>query len=73
LRDNTERPVTIEEGTNQLLGSDPAKIVPAVRALLQGPVREGRLPALWDGHTADRIATELLRFGAAHQASRSSH
>jgi UDP-N-acetylglucosamine 2-epimerase (non-hydrolysing) len=65
LRDNTERPVTITEGTNQLVGSDPEKIMPAVRALLEGPAREGRIPALWDGHAAERIADELIRFCAS--------
>jgi len=65
LRDNTERPVTITEGTNQLVGSDPEKILPAVRALLGGPPREGRVPALWDGYAAERIADELIRFCAA--------
>ena len=65
LRDNTERPVTITEGTNRLLGSDPEKIGPAVRALLNGSPLEGRIPALWDGHAAERIADELIHFCAA--------
>ncbi len=63
LRDNTERPVTISDGTNRLLGSDPARIGPAARELLAGSLAEGgpaRIPELWDGHAAERITSELL-------------
>jgi UDP-N-acetylglucosamine 2-epimerase (non-hydrolysing) len=74
LRDNTERPVTISEGTNQLLGSDPRAIAPAVRKLLaeektprDGSLRERaiRVPELWDGHAAERMADALIAFCAA--------
>jgi len=56
LRDNTERPVTIELGTNVLLGLDPARIseIPALVRESSGPAPEP--PPLWDGHAADRIA-----------------
>jgi UDP-N-acetylglucosamine 2-epimerase (non-hydrolysing) len=54
LRENTERPITIDEGTNVLVGSDPRRIEEeATRAL--GGDRKGRIPLLWDGHTAERI------------------
>jgi UDP-N-acetylglucosamine 2-epimerase (non-hydrolysing) len=60
LRENTERPVTITEGTNQLVGTDPARIVPAARETLQGGARKGRMPELWDGRAAERIARILV-------------
>lgn len=56
LRANTERPITVTEGTNVLLGADPAAIAPAVDDILQGRHHGGRVPALWDGHAAERIA-----------------
>ncbi|GAC1607943.1 MAG: UDP-N-acetylglucosamine 2-epimerase (non-hydrolyzing) [Myxococcales bacterium] len=65
LRENTERPVTVEVGTNQLVGADPAQIVPAARAVLEGRAKKGALPELWDGRAAERIAAILVRFCAA--------
>ncbi len=59
LRANTERPVTIAQGTNRLLGEDPAAIVPAVSSILAGWTPNGRKPALWDGHAGERIAALL--------------
>ena len=56
LRDNTERPITIDEGTNILLGSDANAIVPAVDDILATGGKQGRVPALWDGRAADRVA-----------------
>jgi UDP-N-acetylglucosamine 2-epimerase (non-hydrolysing) len=61
LRENTERPITISEGTNQLIGTDPAKIVAAAKAILGGQGKPGRIPPLWDGHAAERIVDVLLR------------
>jgi UDP-N-acetylglucosamine 2-epimerase (non-hydrolysing) len=60
LRDNTERPITCIEGTNRLVGSDPGRIVAASRQILRGDVISGRVPELWDGRAAERIA-EVLR------------
>jgi len=60
LRDNTERPVTLTEGTNQLVGRDPDRIVAAARAVLASPP-PARAPALWDGRAGQRIAAALLR------------
>jgi UDP-N-acetylglucosamine 2-epimerase (non-hydrolysing) len=58
LRENTERPITITEGTNVLCGTDAARILAeADRAL--GGTRGGRVPELWDGHTAARIVTAV--------------
>lgn len=56
LRDNTERPVTVEQGTNVLVGSEKARIVEAGRRAIAGPPASGRIPELWDGQAADRIA-----------------
>jgi UDP-N-acetylglucosamine 2-epimerase (non-hydrolysing) len=61
LRENTERPVTISDGTNPLVGTDPAKIVGAARDVLAGGGKAGRIPPLWDGHAASRIVEILLR------------
>lgn len=62
LRDTTERPVTISEGTNVLVGRDPARIVAEARRVLRDGV-EPRRPALWDGRAGERIAEVLLDEG----------
>ena len=59
MRENTERPVTVEVGTNQLVGTDPARVIPAAREVLAGRARKGAIPELWDGHAAERIADVL--------------
>ncbi|GAC1703219.1 MAG: hypothetical protein NVS9B4_10690 [Candidatus Acidiferrum sp.] len=59
LRENTERPVTISQGTNELVGTDPAKIVAVARKVLAGKGKAGRIPPLWDGHAAERIVAIL--------------
>lgn len=56
LRDNTERPITVEQGTNTLLGSDAAAIAPAVHEIMATGGKRGRIPELWDGHSAARVA-----------------
>ena len=59
LRENTERPITVELGTNRIVGQDPQTIVAAYReALSQQP--SGRVPPLWDGRAAQRIVEKLL-------------
>ena len=56
IRENTERPITLTEGTNVLAGSDPARIRAAAHAALRGGFpRAKQVPDLWDGHTAPRI------------------
>jgi UDP-N-acetylglucosamine 2-epimerase (non-hydrolysing) len=62
LRDNTERPITVTEGTNQLAGRDPERILAAALSVLDAPP-PARSPALWDGHASDRIASALLSGG----------
>ena len=59
LRDTTERPITLSEGTNVLVKDDPKKIVEEVEKALAGERHKGRCPAIWDGHTAERIV-EIL-------------
>ena len=59
LRDNTERPITITEGTNQLVGRQPDSIIAGARKALDGEILP-RCPALWDGHAGDRIATAIV-------------
>jgi UDP-N-acetylglucosamine 2-epimerase (non-hydrolysing) len=55
LRENTERPITITEGTNELAGSDTKKIVDFSLQILDGNWKKGIIPQLWDGKTAERI------------------
>ena len=63
LRDNTERPETIDLGTNELLGVNPKAIEPALVKLFSGNWKVGNLPPLWDGKTAERIINQLLQIG----------
>ena len=60
LRDNTERPETITEGTNELIGTNPEAIAPAMKKLFSGDWKTGGIPYLWDGHTAQRIVKCLI-------------
>jgi UDP-N-acetylglucosamine 2-epimerase (non-hydrolysing) len=69
LRENTERPITISEGTNLLVGTDPAKIVAAARDALAGKGKTGRIPPLWDGQAAQRIVEILLKVVPRAKAS----
>ncbi|MEI6059580.1 MAG: UDP-N-acetylglucosamine 2-epimerase (non-hydrolyzing) [Bacteroidota bacterium] len=55
LRENTERPVTITEGTNELAGSDTQRIIDFSLQILEGKWKKGSIPQLWDGKTAERI------------------
>lgn len=64
LRDSTERPITVTEGTNKVVGTDPAVIIAAARSVLANGVPLRR-PALWDGRAAERIATVLVEGGRA--------
>jgi UDP-N-acetylglucosamine 2-epimerase (non-hydrolysing) len=60
LRENTERPITVECGTNRLVGRDPGRIVSAWRGIRDGAAAPLRVPPLWDGRAAERIAEILL-------------
>ncbi len=61
LRENTERPVTITEGTNALVGNDPAKIVAEAKKILSGINKSSQIPQHWDGMAAKRIVDTLLQ------------
>jgi UDP-N-acetylglucosamine 2-epimerase (non-hydrolysing) len=64
MRDSTERPITLTEGTNVLVGRDPERIVVTARRVLADPPAK-RAPALWDGHAGARIAGALMAHLAA--------
>jgi UDP-N-acetylglucosamine 2-epimerase (non-hydrolysing) len=61
IRENTERPVTVDEGSNVLAGTDPARIIEEARKILRGEGKQGRRPHLWDGRAAERIVAILSR------------
>jgi UDP-N-acetylglucosamine 2-epimerase (non-hydrolysing) len=69
MRDNTERPITIAEGTNTLVGRDRRAILAAVAEILDSGGKRGRRPELWDGHAAARIARHLAHWLAARGVS----
>jgi len=59
LRENTERPITVEQGTNTVVGRSPAHILAAVDEILRTGGKAGRVPELWDGRASQRIAAAL--------------
>ncbi|MEY4645003.1 MAG: hypothetical protein RLZZ596_1834 [Pseudomonadota bacterium] len=59
LRDTTERPETVSVGTNELIGTDPAKLKPALDRLFAGQWKKGGVPELWDGRSGERIVAAL--------------
>lgn len=62
LRENTERPVTVSDGTNILVGLDIVKLINESDTVLKGKVKSSRVPAKWDGKSAKRIVEILTRF-----------
>lgn len=60
LRERTERPITVMQGTNQVVGTDPDRIFSVAKEILDGKVKKGSRPELWDGHTSERIIRVLL-------------
>jgi UDP-N-acetylglucosamine 2-epimerase (non-hydrolysing) len=61
VRDNTERPATVSEGTNELVMSD-ARLIPAcIQRILNGSWKAAKIPEGWDGHAGDRIANRLVK------------
>jgi UDP-N-acetylglucosamine 2-epimerase (non-hydrolysing) len=73
LRENTERPITVEQGTNLVVGTDPVRISQEADRILDGLGKQGRVPALWDGRSAERIAELYERvLGAGPGALRAS-
>ena len=70
MRENTERPVTVTEGTNTLVGRDRARAAACVDEILTSGGKRGRIPELWDGHAAERIAAHLQGWLTARAVSR---
>ncbi|MGL1833003.1 non-hydrolyzing UDP-N-acetylglucosamine 2-epimerase [Rhodocyclaceae bacterium SMB388] len=66
IRENTERPITVEQGTNTLVGVDPDAIRAAANELLAGGGKRGRVPEYWDGRAAERIAAHLHGWLTSH-------
>ncbi len=62
VRENTERPITVDIGTNVVVGTDPARIQQAADRILEGLGKRGRIPDLWDGRTGERIARIYEQF-----------
>jgi UDP-N-acetylglucosamine 2-epimerase (non-hydrolysing) len=62
LRNNTERPITVEEGTNVVVGQNPERILAAFQDVLTTGGKSGRVPEYWDGKAAQRIATTLAEW-----------
>ena len=60
IRQNTERPITITEGMNTLVGSDREKILRESFRILNGNGKKGKIPKLWDGKASERIVNILL-------------
>jgi UDP-N-acetylglucosamine 2-epimerase (non-hydrolysing) len=67
MRENTERPITIEQGTNTMVGSDRDAILRSVADILAGRGKRGRVPEFWDGRAALRIADDLSRWLSARR------
>lgn len=69
LRDSTERPETVTTGTNELIGTNPAALAPALDKLFAGQWKQGAIPEKWDGHTGERIV-QVLEQLLAHPHTR---
>lgn len=69
MRDNTERPITVDQGTNTLVGRDRARVETCVDDILKTGGRRGRVPEYWDGHAAERIADRLATWLAPRSAT----
>jgi UDP-N-acetylglucosamine 2-epimerase (non-hydrolysing) len=69
MRENTERPITAEQGTNTVVGRNRDLIVSLVEEILRTGGKRGRVPELWDGHAAERIANHLARWLAERKVS----
>lgn len=70
LRDTTERPETVTIGTNELIGTDPANLEPAMARLFAGEWKRGGTPEKWDGHAGERIVSVLAKLVLLDPGSR---
>ena len=62
MRNNTERPITCDVGTNTIVGNDPETILSAAQAVLDGQWRKGNIPEKWDGRAAERSVEWLGQY-----------
>ncbi len=69
IRENTERPITVEEGTNTIIGRDRALAMSLVEEILSGGGKRGRVPELWDGHAGPRMAEHFAGWLESRRAS----
>ena len=60
MRPNTERPITVEQGTSTLIANDPDKLDIYIRQVLDGDYKQGQVPELWDGNARERMARVLV-------------
>jgi len=70
MRENTERPITVDQGTNTMVGRDVDAIRRHSSEVLAGRGKSGRVPEFWDGHAAERIAADLAGWLIEHQGRR---
>ena len=71
LRKNTERQITVEQGTNTLVGRDRDAILSCVDSIMAGGGKRGCVPELWDGHASERIAADLAQWLSTRAAKAS--
>ena len=62
VRDNTERPITVDIGTNHLAGSEPSKVLQNLENILNGSIKNGKIPSKWDGRSSKRILKVIQKF-----------
>jgi UDP-N-acetylglucosamine 2-epimerase (non-hydrolysing) len=62
LRENTERPITVTQGTNTVAGTNPENILAVYERIISGEGKAGRVPVLWDGNAAKRIVDVVNRW-----------
>ncbi len=72
LRENTERPITVEQGTNTIVGSDPKRIKASFEQIVTTGGKRGRAPELWDGKAAERVADVLLQWRSSTASAKSA-
>lgn len=70
VRENTERPVTVTTGTNTLVGRNIQRLRTELENVLAGKAKRGKVPPLWDGHAAERIAAVMLKSEATRDAGK---
>lgn len=68
LRENTERPITVSEGTNTIVGTNPDTMVRECLKILNHEVKKSQIPQFWDGHAAQRIVEVLVQSTTTRKA-----